>query len=650
MSGDLDQSERVAELKTPLGSNVLVLEKFDVSEGLSDLFEVHIDALSKKETVVNFDDILGQACTIEVRTHEKKKRYFNGILTGGRWVGDDGTYNEYELVLRPWLWLLGQKADCRIYLDKTVKDIIKDVFDRAGLGEHRFATTGSYDKIEYCVQYRETDLAFVSRLMEEYGIYYFFEHADGNHTLVMADSPSSHKPIPELPKMPFYTREEGALHREQQINEWISERRFRTGKVEYNDYDYLEPKKNLRAPKEASEKYKHSKLEVYDYPGKYDDKGKGEKFAQFRLEAEQATDHRRIGDGDAPSLFAGGTVKLEKHSDSENKDYLVVRTSHSCSSQSYRSGASHLSGEYYRGRYEFQPKDRPFRSLPHTPKPRIYGIQTAKVVGKKNEDGEEISTDEHGRIWVQFFWDREPQKSCPIRIAQVWSGKQWGGIFIPRVGMEVVVEFLEGDPDRPLVTGCVYNGDLKVPYDLPDNKTKAGLKSDSTKGGNGYNELVFEDKKYSEEIGLHAQKDYKVVVLDTETREIGERFTGQKAGINSRKTTLLQGSDDLTIASGGQKITIALTKDVTIGMSHTETVGASQTSTIGASQSITVGAAQTTTVGGTVTITSVAGITLISGGSTVLINPAGVQIIAPTFTVVAQGGIAMKGAVGGLAL
>jgi type VI secretion system secreted protein VgrG len=211
--------------------------------------------------------------------------------------------------------------------------------------------------------------------------------------------------------------------------------------------------------------------------------------------------------------------------------------------------------------------------LPLTPKPRIYGIQTAKVVTKKGEDGEEISTDEHGRIWVKFFWDREPQKTCPIRVAQVWAGKQWGGQFIPRVDMEVVVEFLEGDPDRPLVTGCVFNGDNKYPYDLPGNKTQSGFRSDSSKGHNGYNELMFEDKKGSEDIRMHGQKDHHVTILNSEAWDIGQNFMPPK-GSPSRATTLENGDDQLTIQMGDQTISIPMGSQTTTAMlTITHTVG-----------------------------------------------------------------------------
>jgi type VI secretion system secreted protein VgrG len=554
--GNLTQTGRSAELTTPLGQDVLVLTEFSASEGLSDLFEYHVEALSEQDNI-DFDKAIGQGCMIKMKTDDNKTRIFHGIMTEAQWVGWREDNYLYRVVLRPWLWLLGHKADCRIFLDKNVEDIIKEVFSKAGFTDFEFRTTGSYDKIEYCVQYRETDLAFVSRLMEHWGIYYFFEPFDGKHTLVMADSRSSHKPFPDLSTVTFNPSAQAFQDGKQTLNEWISERRFRTGKVCFNDYDYLQPKKDLKASREAGEKYTNAKLEVYDYHYKYDQKDKGEHHAQYRLEAEQAIDHRRRAKGDAASLYPGGLFTLENHAISqENTEYLVVHTLHQFTAQIYQSSGSGLgSKQGYAGSYVLQPADRHFRALPQTPKPRIYGIHTAKVVAKKGEEGAEISTDKYGRIWVQFYWDREPQKSCPIRVAQVWAGQQWGGIFIPRVGMEVVVDFLEGDPDRPLVVGCVYNGDNTPPYDLPGNKTMAGLKSNSSQGGNGFNEFVFEDEKGKEKIRMHGEKDHQVVIRDTQTVTIGEAFTGQN-GSASRNWTLKQGDDYLEVQQGNLGIDV----------------------------------------------------------------------------------------------
>jgi type VI secretion system secreted protein VgrG len=579
----------MAELKTPLGDNVLALASFSGTEELGKPFEFHVDAVSEQENI-DFDQALGQACTIKLKTFQQKERFFCGMLTRAQWGTDLGRYSRYRLELRPWYFLLGHQAGCRIFLKMDVRDIIQDIFQKAGFSsgtDFEFRTTGNYDKIEYCVQYRETDLAFTSRLMEEYGIYYYFEHADGRHKMVLADSPSSHSKIPDLQQLRYHA-ETGAFKRiEQQLSSWVSERRFSTGKVEYNDYDYLKPSKQLRAPKEASANYARSKLEIYDYPGKHDDQDKGTRFAQFRLEAEQAADHRRIADGDAPSLFSGGLVDVEKHpTAAENKLYLVVRADHRFGTQAYRSASGEASEPSYSGTYVFLPGDTPFRSLPSTPKPRIYGIQTAKVVPQQGEDDEEISTDEHGRIWVQFYWDREPQKSCPIRVAQVHASKQWGGQFIPRVGMEVVVQFIEGDPDRPLVTGVVYNGDNRYPYDLPANKTQHGWKSDSSKGHVGYSEFMFDDKAESELIRMHAEKDHDVTIKNAQTHTIGEEFMPPK-GSPSRSALLKSGDDQLTIQTGDRTVSIPMgSQNTTAMLTISDTVGLTSVSLTPAAKNV----------------------------------------------------------------
>jgi type VI secretion system secreted protein VgrG len=593
----ITQDAHIGELITPLGKDVLCLERFDGFEGLSELFEFHIDSLSESGNI-DFEQALGQSCSIKLKTYKGVTRIFDGILTEAQWIEMGDGYHRYRLVLRPWFALLGHKANCRIFLNKNVKDIIQQVFTDAGFSDFEFKTTEDYDTIEYCVQYRETDLAFCSRLMEQYGIYYFFKYSEGQHTMVLADSRSSLAPNPDVSSLPYLGLAPRELDQEQRLGAWTSQRRFETGKVTFNDYDYLQPSKNLLAPNEGSESYSHSKLEVYDYPGKYDDQDKGKKFSKIRLQAEQCLDHRRYAEGDAPSLFSGSLVTVEQHAiSSENKEYIVVRSNHSYGIQKYLASREGGTEEVYRGLYEFLPSDIPFRALPLTPKPRVLGIETAKVVTKQGEDGEEISTDEHGRIWVKFFWDREPQKTCPIRVAQVWSGKQWGGQFIPRIDMEVVVEFLEGDPDRPLIVGCVFNGDNKYPYTLPDNKTQSGLKSDSSKGHGGYNEFMFEDKKGSEDIRMHAEKNHDVTIKDTQTVTIGEAFTGDN-GSASRNWTLQQGDDKLEVAAGNQMVHIAQTQQINVDND--------------------------------ITITSLTSITLQVGSNTIVIDQSGVHIDAMT--------------------
>lgn len=605
--GQLTQDTRLCELKTPLGKDVLVFAGFEGSEGLSELFEYRIECLSE-DADLDFDRAIGQQCTLTIKLHEKE-REFSGVLTEAQWLGVKNDYFSYRIVLRPWLWLLSRTTDCRIFQDKKAPDIIKQVFNERGFTDYESKLTeeGSCPKLEYCVQYRETDLNFVCRLMEQHGIYYFFKHEGGKHTLVLADSKSSHTPIKGLATIPYIPLTGADRRGEQHIYEWVSERRFRTGKIELNDYNYQKPNAQLISDAKGSEHYTRSEMEFYDYPGKFKEKSDGERYANIQLQAEQAMDRRRRGNGDAVNLFPGGLTKLEKHSkDSQNVEYLVVRATHSFSIESYRTGGPSDAGQHvYFGSYEFLPSDRPFRALMITPKPRINGIQTARVVTKDDNSSEEIDVEALGEIYVRFFWDRKKKRSCRLRVAQVWSGKRWGGQIIPRVGQEVVVEFLEGDPDRPLVIGTVYNDEYKLPYDLPSKKTIAGLKSDSSKGSGGYNEWNFEDKKGSEKITVHAEKDHDVTVRDTETRTIGEAALGG----DTRKTTLRNGNDRLDIELGGQHITLAMDQSVDAGIS--------------------------------IALTANANITLQVGPSQIILTPAGIVISAPTISVTAQAAMAL---------
>jgi type VI secretion system secreted protein VgrG len=571
-SAGLVHAKRVAKLKTPLGEDVLAITRFDGAEGLSEVFEYRIEALSEQQNI-DFNAALGRNCSVRFQSYNGQ-RFFNGVLVHAQWTGVQHARHSYRLVLRPWFYLLTQKATCRIFSNKTAPDIIKSVFSDAGFMDFRLNLSESYPDLEYCVQYRETDFAFVSRLMEHFGIYYFFEHSEDKHVLVLADAKSSHKPVPGAATVPFIQLTGQDRRDREHLYHWVSERKFRTGKVSLNEYDYLQPNANLLAEARGTEGYEKSSLEFYDYPGKYPRKdandrkkrGDGDRFAKVRLDAEQALDRRRHASGDAILLFPGGLFNLKQHP-TDDGEYLVVRASHAFSTEAFRSGAAGEMGEIYQGGYELLRTDRVFRAPLVTPKPVVHGPQTARVVGAP---GVEIDVDEHGRITVQFHWDRDKSTSRRVRVAQVWSGKSWGGQVIPRVGQEVVIEFIEGDPDRPLVVGTVFNNDYRYPYEMPAKKTQSGLKSDSTKGSGGFNEFRFEDKKSSEQVYLRAEKDYELLVRNTEKREIGEAYKGSSW---SRKAQLKNGDDELYVDNGHQKIKIAKNQELTIGQNQTVKVG-----------------------------------------------------------------------------
>ncbi|TYC65926.1 type VI secretion system tip protein VgrG [Stappia sp. BW2] len=560
--GQLKQAKRMAELTSVFGQDELSVVTIECDEGLSEDFEIRLEVLSQKEDL-NFDNAIATHMTVKVVTNNGDTRHFDGLLTDAKWMGYRDSYYIYKLTLRPWFWLLTKNSNCRIFKDMSAPEIISSV-----LGEHDFADfqnklTEAYDQIHYCVQYRESDYDFCCRLMEEFGISYFFEQRDGKHTMILADAKSSFSSIVGSSSIPYIALGGDSQRKEEHLYHWIPTRKFRTGKFAVNDYDFEKPSALLEAERDAGARYRAGSLENYDYPGRYTETNQGTKFSKIRLEAEQAADKRIETAGEVPRFFAGGLFTLKDHPHSpQNKEYLIVRASHQIITEQYRTGGSGAQGEAYTGTYDVLSSDIPFRSPAVTRKPRIPGPQTAKVVGQG-----EIDVDEYGQIMVEFHWDREKTQSRRVRVAQVWSGKNWGGIYIPRVGQEVIVQFLEGDPDQPIIVGTVYNAENMPPYDLPGEKNKAGIKSDSTVGGGGYNEFVLDDTKGQELIGMHAQKDMETVIENNEllhvkncretkidvdrTEKVGKNTT-EKIGMNWKVTAGTQ----IQFICGTSKITM----------------------------------------------------------------------------------------------
>lgn len=593
MATSFKQQSRIGKLTTPLGEDALVLARFDATEGVSELFEIRIEAYREAEKphekLLEFDSAIGEHVTLTLKTLDDSERHFDGILTETRWLGHANGAHTYRLVLRPWLWVLSRRINSLIFHEMTAPDIIKQIFAKHGdlANFDQSGLSKSYPKLEYCVQYRESDMAFVCRLMEKYGISYRFEHKDGAHRLIMFDTVSSTGQVSGGSR-PFHAVSGNNPITVEHVHQWIPERRLTTGKVTYNDYDFKKPSANIRADHTGDAVYSHGKLEEYEYPGQYVATGEGQLLANARLDMHRARDKHFLAAGDFLTCAPGLRFNLEKHPDqAQNNEYFALRCVHSFIGQAYRSGQGDGSNEAYRGTYEFITADRQFAPPMTTARPLIHGPQTAKVVGPS---GEEIYCDKYGRVRVQFHWDREDDQSMWCRVAQVWAGKKWGGMFIPRVGMEVVVEFLEGDPDRPIIVGCVYNEQNMPPYALPDNQTMNGWKTNSSKGGGGYNELVFEDKAGSELFRVHAQKDMDTTVLNDEQRLVKHDRTTKIENdesveiIGQRKTTIkktdtLEVTSDILIKSN-TKITLQVGKSSIVmdGMSITIKTGALSTS------------------------------------------------------------------------
>jgi type VI secretion system secreted protein VgrG len=521
----LKQDPRIVAIKTALGPDVLAVRSVTVQEQLSRLFQIEAE-LASENGQVDFDKVVGHDATVRLDVDQKGKRYFNGVVSRLVQVANQGGYAHYRATIVPWLWFLTRTSDCRIFQQKSVPDIIEEVFKGHGFSDYQLKLSGTHEKKEYCVQYRETDFNFVSRLMEYEGIYYFFEHQDGKHVLVMADSTSAHKPFPGYAEVPFHELEKGAAAREA-ITDWMMEKEAQPIACALNDFDFKKPKTSLRSSSNVTRQYGKAQFEIYDYPGEYVEHAEGDRLADVRINELQSQYETLHGQATARGLATGCTFKLKGHARSEqNREYLITGTSLHADAGEFASTGGGSGGDgFFSCSFTAIDKAQQFRAARLTPKPIVQGPQTAIVSGPK---GEEIYTDKYGRVKVQFHWDRygkeDENSSCWVRVAQSWAGKKWGAMYIPRISQEVVVEFLEGDPDRPLITGSVYNEEQKVPYDLPAEMTKSTLKSNSTKGGVGFNEIRIEDKKDKEQIFIHAERNMDVRVKNSSMeRVIGNR-------------------------------------------------------------------------------------------------------------------------------
>jgi type VI secretion system secreted protein VgrG len=537
------QDNAYLSISTPLGTDKLLLRGFHGEEAMSQPF--HFSLRLQSETYdLDFSQIVGKSATITAVLADGSKRYINGIV--GRFVqaGTEQGFANYHAELHPWLWLLNFSGDCQIYQNKTVPEIIQAVFTDLGFTDYKSSLTGTYDPREYCVQYNETHFNFVSRLMEDVGIYYYFEHADGTHTLVLADDSVSATACPGAAAID-YAAARDQWEQMNSVTRCEIEQRVISGKFALDDFNFETPSTDLITSVDSTKETSAPKRRVYEYPGGYLLKDKGDPRAKLRIEACEAPFKMLRGDSNSPALTSGYKTTLGNHYRSDaNGDYVLLRVGHAANWDDYSNS------------FEAFPADVPFRPARTARKPVIPSTQTAIVVGKS---GEEIWTDKYGRVKVQFHWDQkgtnDENSSCWIRVAHGWAGKCWGQIFIPRIGQEVVVSFLEGDPDRPLVTGSVYNAEQTVPYTLPTNQTKSTIKSNTSKGGGGFNEFRFEDKKDSEEIYLHAQKDHNLVIENNRTKEVKNDETNTIK--NNRTTTIQEKNDTLTVSKGNRSVTVS---------------------------------------------------------------------------------------------
>jgi type VI secretion system secreted protein VgrG len=623
------QTNRRIAISTSLGDDVLLLRGFHGSEAISKLYAFELDLRSEDHSV-DFDAIVGQKVAIYVLDAAGEERYWHGYISRFSQGSAENNLATYRAQLVPWLWFLTRTTDCRIFQNQNVPAIIQKVFKDLNFTDFEVKLQGSFAPRDYCVQYRETDFNFVSRLMEEEGIYYFFKHEKGKHTLILANDPSAHEPAPGQPSARYASRD--AAQYSDVVTEWLYVQEFRPGKWTQTDYNFQTPSANLSVTVNGANPY-----EIYDFPGEHQVVADGNRISKIRLQEQQVPAAVSQGMSVCRHFSAGFKFTLEDHfRDDQNQSYLLTTVNHSATQGGGYAAGNEADGDSsYTNSFECIPFKTPFRAQRVTPQPFVQGCQTAIVVGPA---GEEIYTDQHGRVKVQFHWDREGKKnensSCWVRVSHPWAGKGWGSVSIPRIGQEVIVDFLEGNPDLPIIVGRVYNAEQTPPFGMPAGAMISGVISNSTKGGGGNNEISLNDTKGNELIKIHAQYDQqkkiehdeRVNVGNDRTEEVGhdEQITiahdrtesvgnDEKLLIKHDKHEVVNNDRFLEVqrdktesvarhkrvqVSGNQSENIDGAVSIVIGKTLTESVLINYAETVGGAMELSVGAALAITAGG----------------------------------------------------
>ncbi len=654
----------------------------EVTEALSRIPEIRVEFLT---TEGRFDPraMLGTRLRLTMTTDTGTPRRFQGTVVAIDYIGTAHGFDLYGVDVRPWLWFLTRCSDNRIFQGKSVTEIFEAVCGAHGFGDHRMRLSGTYDPREYCVQYGETDFAFLSRLLEEEGICYYFDHSGDREEMILADGSGSFDPVAGGGKLAFVPRSRNTPREDGHVFEWFTRARVVSGRHTLVDYDMTKPATDLTVGAASPQgRHAHAGYERYEIDGHYNEVSAGDGFARIRMEGEAHRALRYTAVANAPALGAGrrftltGEPKLGR-----DIDFLVIAARHFLRSDARDdpggalealAGAPRLAYPEERGRYlcrlEAAPADDPYRPPRETPWPDIAGLHTAVVTGPS---GEEIYTDQYGRIKVQFHWDREGAKdentTCWVRTVVPWSGRGWGMFAVPRIGQEVVIQFERGNPDRPVCTGMLYNDATRHAFEYPANATLSGLRTNSSKGGGGFHELVFEDKKDGEYIRMISEKDYVQTIKNNATISIGQDKKDKgdlTQTIHRHKTeTLKTGDHTFTVEDGNQTIKIAKNHDEDIGGTSDTKIKDNTTVTVtegNFTETISRGNrkrevkqgndATTVSMGnitmdasaGKITITAAQEITLKVAGSSVKISPSGVDIKGPMIKIDGDGMVAVK--------
>jgi type VI secretion system secreted protein VgrG len=655
MPASLSTSNRMYFLSLQdYGEDDVLIEEMSGHEGMSRLFEFRLRLLSERDDV-DPRRIIGKPAVLRIETwdarHMGGERHWNGIVSRfqrtGRTSSSDGhDLYSYECDIVPWFWFMTQHEDCRIFQNKTVREIVETIFEEFGYSDFRFELTDDHPSLEYCTQYHETTFDFISRLIEREGISYYFRHneddAESRHILVFTDNNASN-PSLQPDTIPFH--HEGHASDFDAIRTLSRDEQMRTRKVTIHGWNYTKKSVFSENTPTVLEIGVDRDLERYRYPGEIADTEIAKQWSKVAIESEEADHLRYRGNSQVRTLAPGHVFTLEHHLfDEYNIKYMVIEVWHH--------GRNNLTNDGgpsdYGNEFTLAPQETVFRAPLATPRGLVRGPQTALVVGPA---GEEIYTDAQGRIKVRFHWDRKVQgrqtnmpddrATCWIRVAQMWAGNGYGTMFIPRIGNEVVVDFLEGDPDQPIVIGSVYNGLNKPPIELPSHATRSTIKTLSSKGGGGFNELRFEDKKGQEQIFMHAQKDLQLRTGNCRTEAVGVH---SNLSIGKNHTEVIGENRSATVAKN-ETVTIGQNRAFTVGINEVRTIGASMETTVGAMHVLTIGANYAVTVGANTMLSTGVGfhlnagldivlqagktISLKAGPSSIVLGPDGVSVTGP---------------------
>jgi type VI secretion system secreted protein VgrG len=632
------QTNRRIAISTPLGKDVLLLRGFTGAEAISQLFHFDLDLLSENDSI-KFQDIVGKNVTLRIFDATGAERQWNGFISRFSQSSQDRRFTAYRAQMVPWLWFLTRKSDCRIFQNQKVPDIVQKIFKELKFQDFELRLYGDFVKRDYCVQYRETDFNFVSRLMEEEGIYYFFRHEKDKHVLILANDLAAHEPCPGQETARYESHGAGVTYDEDLVSEWRYQEEFRSGAWAQTDYNFETPSTSLAVTVNGKNPY-----EIYEYPGEHRIRSDGDKLARIRLQEQTVPSAVTQGAGWCRHFTSGFQFTLQNHYRSDaNQSYLLTAVHHVASEGgSYETGSGGGEEMTYRNTFECIPFSTPFRPPRVTPEPFVQGCQTAVVVGP---GGEEIYTDKYGRVKVQFHWDRLGKKnensSCWVRVSHPWAGQGWGAISVPRIGQEVIVDFLEGDPDQPIITGRVYNAEQMPPFGMPGGAVVSGIKSNSTKGGGGFNEISLNDTKGTELINIHAQYDQQKKVEHDERVNVGNDRTeevgrDEKITIDHDRTEEVKHDEKIKIGNDKNELVVRdrqlevdrdksekvlRDKSINVIRNHNEKidgsmdimVGKTLTESVLINYSETVGGAMEITVGGLIAISAGAALAEIVG-------------------------------------